>query len=108
MLTEEQLEGLATIHILPQANDPGEVNLTSLLRAVEAAAMATEREECAKLCESRQDYKEEARAILAASAALNDGDGDETLRRLRHESMVRFMNNALAFAAADIRKRSNV
>ena len=68
--------------------------------------LAKEREACAQLVEARQDFKEEARAILAAAKALDDGDEDSTLRRLRHESMVRLMNNALAFAAADIRKRA--
>lgn len=62
---------------------------------------ATER--AARVCEDARDLKEEARAILAASTALKDGNVKNMLGRLRHESMVRLMNDALSQSAAAIR-----
>ena len=43
MLTDETLEALATVHLHPQTQAGVEVDLTPLLRAVEAAAVADER-----------------------------------------------------------------
>lgn len=47
MLTNEHLEALATVHLHPQTQAGGEVDLMPLLRAVEAASRADERERCA-------------------------------------------------------------
>jgi hypothetical protein len=73
------------------------------LRQAVQEAVEAERERAAKVCEGLRDLREEARAILKASAALSEGDAAETLRRLRHESDVRLHNGALDRAAAAIR-----
>jgi hypothetical protein len=52
MLTNEQLEDLATIHIVPQIDAGQTLDLMPILRAVEAAAIAGEREACAITCEA--------------------------------------------------------
>jgi hypothetical protein len=75
----------------------------SQLRQAVQEAVEAERRRCAELCEGLRDLREEARAILKASAALSEGDAAETLRRLRHESDVRLHNGALDRAAAAIR-----
>jgi hypothetical protein len=52
MLTDEQLEALATIHLAPlMASESDELDLTPLMRAVEKAAVAAERERCAKIAD---------------------------------------------------------
>ena len=95
--------------LLPPPHDPAVYGYTSADmraygQACASAAVARERERAAKVCEAEQDYKEEARAIVAASRALKDNNITSSISRLQHESAVRLMNNALAKSAAAIRK----
>ena len=57
MLTDEQLEDLATLHLAPQIDAGEKLDLLPLLRAVEAVAMAAERERCSA------EFVEKGRAI---------------------------------------------
>lgn len=56
MLTTKHLEALATVHLHPQTQVGGEIDITALLRAAEAAAAAAERER----------WESAVRALLAA------------------------------------------
>jgi uncharacterized protein YqfA (UPF0365 family) len=70
-----------------------------------AMAVAKEREECAKVCESFRDVREEARAALRVADALESGDQDRMLSALGHDSDVRLYHSGLDKSAAAIRAR---
>jgi hypothetical protein len=70
-----------------------------------ALVAAHEREECAKVCESKRDLKEEVNAAIRVANALENGDDDDMIRALRHESNVRLYNAGIDNCAASIRSR---
>jgi hypothetical protein len=96
-------KGAVPVHGKSSATSVLPLFTASQLRQAVQEAVEAERRRCAELCEGLRDLREEARAILKASAALSEGDAAETLRRLRHESDVRLHNGALDRAAAAIR-----
>ena len=81
------------------------VDSTAKLERFAALVAASEREECAKVCESFRDVREEARAALRVADALESGDQDRMLSALGHDSDVRLYHSGLDKSAAAIRAR---
>ena len=98
------LTGYSAVSLTLAQAMPQRAALESALRAELASARAAAMEEAARICESAQDHREGARALLAASKALNEGNEGDILSRLRHESLVGFMNSTCARNAGAIRE----
>ena len=67
-------------------------------------ARLDERERCARICESKQDWTEEADAHVRARQSENESKSvGEQLSRFKHLQTVSLWNSALSQSAAAIR-----
>lgn len=64
-----------------------------------------EREACAQACDAQRDLREEARSALRVADSLANGDQDDQLRALRHDSDVRLYHCGIDKCVAAIRVR---
>ena len=70
------------------------------------ALISSEREDCAKLCDSFVDLAEAEKAKMRIDYARSAGDEEDELRAMRHELTVSTFNAGIGKCAAAIRARS--